>query len=434
MKHITLLLLMAFSLVFSGSLYGQKSYRNGYIINNNGDTLNGLVQFESSQNSKSKCVFKRFDIASEVTYMPEDILAWGLRGSRHFETKKVNGEKHFYECLVKGNLSLYSFGNKLFLEKGDDYFIELKKGSSTYNASDGQHEFDNYTHILQKLTSDIDGFDVPPSIPLAKDDIQQFLVNYNQQTKGNLIVYKSIEEQPDAYNFIFTEYKPNRYGLYSSFNLNPSSIEIVNRNYPENSSANYLYENFSLGAFFNTTISLEKNIFLQAEVLFTKRTNYFYLQAERIVSPKEMHHIDLYSSMSFLKLPISLQYELPLKKLKPYASAGIVLNFLLSTNNTGFLEVERTSEILTWDLDSRYYIHNRNLLSFFGGLGLKQKIHNNLFLIFESRLELINSEPKSQQGISGSNVEYFEFTYWNSPEVTLSHKAPIVSFMIGIGF
>jgi hypothetical protein len=100
--------------------HAQVGFRQGYIVKNNGDTLTGLVFYGMNGRFAEACRFKRFEIIREVTYGPDDLLAFGFRNGRHFESRYDGKRKTFIECTVKASnqtprvhfLTDYSFTKK----------------------------------------------------------------------------------------------------------------------------------------------------------------------------------------------------------------------------------------------------------------------------------------------------------------------------------
>ncbi len=111
--------------IFSFSIMAQSGFRPGFIIKNNGDTLNGLVFYGSNGKFEKSCLFKRFEIAQEISYSPGQIKAYGFRNGRYFESKTIGRKKTFLECLVKGDVSVYIIPGKY---KGTVYLQSPQTG------------------------------------------------------------------------------------------------------------------------------------------------------------------------------------------------------------------------------------------------------------------------------------------------------------------
>ena len=100
--------------IFSFSIMAQSGFRPGFVIKNNGDTLNGLVFYGANGKFEKSCLFKRFEIAQEISYASDQIKAYGFNNGRYFESKTVGRKKTFFECLVKGEVSVYIVPGKLY--------------------------------------------------------------------------------------------------------------------------------------------------------------------------------------------------------------------------------------------------------------------------------------------------------------------------------
>ena len=98
----------------------QTDFRPGYIINPNGDTLKGNIDYRGDRFMGITCRFKPETMRKEIEYTPDDILAFQFIDSKYFISKYVNGRKVFMEFLIKGKVCIYYLRD----DKGDHYFIE----------------------------------------------------------------------------------------------------------------------------------------------------------------------------------------------------------------------------------------------------------------------------------------------------------------------
>ena len=113
LKRFSFILLLLFFIQVTNA---QTHYRQGYIVQNDGDTLTGEIgYFSINKHYYRSCKFKS---DGEVTeYLPNEILSYGY-DDRSF----ISGiaENNFVEVLVSGDLSLYEFQDYFFIEKGDE--------------------------------------------------------------------------------------------------------------------------------------------------------------------------------------------------------------------------------------------------------------------------------------------------------------------------
>jgi hypothetical protein len=109
----------------------QSDFRPGYIVNNNGDTLTGLIDYKGNQANARKCIFKLSNDASEEKFTPDDIKAYRFIDSKYYVSKKVMTEDStetqlFLEYLIDGIVDIYYY----LSPSGDNYYVD--PGDGTY--------------------------------------------------------------------------------------------------------------------------------------------------------------------------------------------------------------------------------------------------------------------------------------------------------------
>ena len=73
-------------------LNAQSDFRNGYIIENDNDTIIGLIDYKGSKANAKKCIFIK-DINSEnQIFTPEEIKGYRFTNSKYYISKFVNTE------------------------------------------------------------------------------------------------------------------------------------------------------------------------------------------------------------------------------------------------------------------------------------------------------------------------------------------------------
>lgn len=117
MKH-PLLQILLLSFVFSFS-NAQTDFREGYVIENSGDTLHGFIDYRGDLFMGSLCRFKnKNNIITD--YNPSTLAAYRFKDSKYFISKVINGKKAFLEFLINGQVNVYYLRD----EQGDHYFLE----------------------------------------------------------------------------------------------------------------------------------------------------------------------------------------------------------------------------------------------------------------------------------------------------------------------
>lgn len=116
------------------SIIAQTSYKPGYIIKNNGDTVKGYIFFSSSHDNSKECKFKPGIDSEYQSYIPGEINSYRFIDSKYYVSTetKVNNEqqKVFLEWLIKGKLNLFLYVDAdltkhYFIQKEGDTLVEL---------------------------------------------------------------------------------------------------------------------------------------------------------------------------------------------------------------------------------------------------------------------------------------------------------------------
>jgi len=113
------LLITAFIFI-PGLLNAQTDFRPGYIIQLNGDTLTGEIDYRGDLLMGSICRFKAKGSNQKTAYSAYDIDAYRFNGSKYFVSKEVNGKKLFLEFLIQGEIDIFYLRD----ENGDHYYLE----------------------------------------------------------------------------------------------------------------------------------------------------------------------------------------------------------------------------------------------------------------------------------------------------------------------
>lgn len=122
MKIRTLLTFLALSIYVANPIVAQAEFVDGFILTNEADTIHGLIEYSYKVKSKNggRCLFKTTAKDSVKTYLPFDIVGYGLKDSKYYRSKKINSGARFLQVLSTGQLSIYFDQNKT----GSHYYIE----------------------------------------------------------------------------------------------------------------------------------------------------------------------------------------------------------------------------------------------------------------------------------------------------------------------
>lgn len=364
-KILGLLLVLLFTSLFAK---GQVGFRPGYVIKNNGDTLTGLVFYGTDGKFINKCRFKRFEILREFTYHPSELRAFGFRNGRCYESKKYKGKDLFYECRIKGPLSLYtSPGNpdgQLFIEHAITGFIKLNKGTNRLQQGEVFHGFrELLTWLLSQ--SDYDG--------KTTDS-----VSYNAASITRLIRQSSGQQAQPVQAFNHTP-RVNWFKDYSflpgrsrwSFGL-AGGFQFVKANVTGNSLTRYFNEAVydednrpAVGFYTNYALSKKSGLFsVDLSCLYISQRYYGYAEYTTLSECRD----ELFFEYSALQIPLSLKMTLGKNRIRPFIKAGMYGSFLFSSSYIRYAERQFGSEIYT-DWFSDFQLTNDFGIQ--GGIGVE---------------------------------------------------------------
>jgi hypothetical protein len=224
------LIITAFFLT-SCLLRAQTDFRSGYIINLNGDTLTGEVDYRGDFIMGEMCRFRMNGSKHDTTFYPRDIFGYRFVDGKYFISKEVNGKKAFLEYLINGIVSIYylkdDMGDHYFLDKNGSDIVEIPPYKEEIKYNDGiPYMVKSAAHIpflyfymqdAPGLRSDIENLKKPDHgslIKLAKDyhnlvclnssciiyEKKMPLVRLDIELSGGIIKYTS-DDVNDKYYF-----------------------------------------------------------------------------------------------------------------------------------------------------------------------------------------------------------------------------------------
>jgi len=148
MKLNKLLLIGLFFL--TSILNAQTDFRPGYVINNNGDTLNGEIDYRGDLLMSSICTFKNKE-GEIIKYYPDDITAFRFVDNKYYISREINDKKVFLEYLIKGKINVYymrdNAGNHYYVDKTDIKLTELPYEEGVKYVDDKPVFYESKTHI-----------------------------------------------------------------------------------------------------------------------------------------------------------------------------------------------------------------------------------------------------------------------------------------------
>jgi hypothetical protein len=367
--------------LISNTIICQNIFRDGYIIKNNGEILDGLIGYKPNQDIPAKCAFKRFDIAVEITYKPYEIKAFGYTGGSRFESKRQDGKDSFYGVLASGNINLYRKGSKFFLEKGQAGLVDLSSGSNEYSVDGQQQKFDGLTSFLKYITEgkviNIKGKINP------KKDLLSIIAEYNKESGNHYIVYNNkFSEKMLISESLRSGANHNRFGIYSGMNIyilkiTSESNWFIRDPEPEITPV--------IGLSYERMISRKSDkLALRLDFTFLKQNFYAYSEETEIFT---LYRHDFFFDFSGIKLSPMLQYSFTSGKLVPYMTAGLSYMTYIQKNYLHILEtIHSNNEVFTSESNTMDF--NSGEFAGLLGAGIKLRLLNNINLNIQGRMEV----------------------------------------------
>jgi len=326
MKYILLLIviLMATCLLTSNQLSAKPDYRKGWVISSTGDTLKGFINYQSVNHPAGLCSFKAGKEDKETDFHPIEIREFQfIAEGRKFVQGIVHNQNVFLEMLVQGKISLYCYRDETLQESfyiqktgwKDKAILPFKReykknlngyviNSMTSNSTAHIDTLKKYMDDAPEIYPDIEIIDIP-----AKDNLTKLVIQYNA-----------------IFGETFESLKPHKIikplGIYVSPGIIFSSSRVTE------------LSNYTLFGGFGVSVPLcrKNGQYLLNSGIFMARFT------ERIVLNDNEQVLIHYN---FLRIPVKLEYRLPVNAIQPRFSIGYNLynshlgTFMLSAFSAG---------------------------------------------------------------------------------------------------
>lgn len=308
-KQSVLLTIVSF---LSITLYGQ--YRDGYVVYNNGDSVNCKIKYKENQNQ-----YKVIDLileGSSITLGPENVNAYGYHGDHRYITGIV--ENQFVRVLVQGELSLYKHNSQFVAHKGGKYY---QLDNSTVKQDNVYGELatrsDKWKGVFSYLISDCSelvGSD--NKLKFTDNTFTKYVIKYNEcvgSEYASFVNKRKIVVAPGilagyTQTRLVTKSKPLFYPwLADSYLLGGSTYGIqANISSPNRYSRMAVVVGFQ---FFSSNVSASNTSGDQ--------------------NSESLHQILI--DMNSLVIPLSFKYHFRESGIRPYMMLGMLNNFNLNS-------------------------------------------------------------------------------------------------------
>lgn len=369
----------------------QSDFRDGYIIHNNNDTVNGFINYKGNKANAKKCIFREDMQSENQTFTPDEIKGYRFTDSKYYVSKIVNEgnkkEQVFLEYLIDGIVDIYYYrdeqGDHYFVDDGNDNLLELttERKEVIVNNTRYINENKRYIGLLKSVFKD------SPSIYQKVDNVDlnhKSLVTIAHDYHNEIC----IDEECIIYEKKIPKIK-NAYGLIIGLNI-MSFIEI----YDFPAELYYLRNNDfgykilpSIGVYYKMNIPyINERLYIQYEGTYSRMrltTNSSII--EPIYSWTIINDITLIQNV-FNNVCL-VKYEFPNGKIKPTMHIGGFAGYYFKT------DYERNREVIfAWgDTKSKDQINDSPFEKFdYGincGAGLKIHYKNDKELFLDLRYQ-----------------------------------------------
>ncbi len=373
--------------------FSQSDYREGYIITNNNDTIDGFIDYRKTYHCRFKNQLPNREF---ITYTPGEIFGYGFVEDKFYISKVMPiseyfTSKVFLECLIRGSVSLYRNSTGYYIEKDDIGIYKLDEKDSKIITEEGKSMIihkKRYIGILTYLLQDCNSINSQiQHLKLLEKSLVQLIEQYNKCVSSKYIHYQASKPWIKAEIGVYT-------GIISSdlkFKSNQYDLNVQ----PLNSS-----ESFTLG----TTVYIS---WPRSRDRVSMNVGAFYLNTKfrlynSISKTNGVDYFDAKIETKELKIPLGIQYKIPIDRLSPFLNVGISSSFYLDKSAKYILETENNNVVQTYEYE--LFNYNNLNLGLWVGLGAEYDISKKLNGIFEIRYEITN-------GIVDSEVEGYSSGY-----------------------
>ena len=132
MKLHRLFTFLLLSLCFTAT-FAQSNFRRGFIITNEGDTVNGWIDFRTDVRNMQACNFRKTETGETRTFLPGEIFGYRFYEEGKFYVSReivIDGEPRtvFLEFVVQGMMNLYYYIDTLPDDNVEYFFFEDQSG------------------------------------------------------------------------------------------------------------------------------------------------------------------------------------------------------------------------------------------------------------------------------------------------------------------
>lgn len=312
------------------SLWAQSTYRPGYIVQLNSDTLRGELQVRSAIRSGQLCRFRSSNTAETTDYLPTQLRGYGLNGVVAYQTHLVPkrgtdaATVSFVKLLVVGRANLYLYQDRedvphYYLAMGTDSLQELRK-LRVRKIVDNQEYFEEqspFRTVLANAFRDCPSVQyLLPQLTLANSDLTKIVTRYNKCLGEPATAQVQVPHERSRFSVGITG------GVDATkVNFSQTLSRVRNGSFTDKSPMAGLYVDLVSPAF-------NRNLAFRLDILYEKMHYADTYVALNVSTVDERTQASF--DVSYLRLPIQVRYHFNTGRFRPFLQAGGSMNILLS--------------------------------------------------------------------------------------------------------
>ena len=353
---------LSFLLLTSCLLFGQQSYKKGYIINNNGDTVQGYIKEDVEEKLAHSIDFK--DKAG-ITKMLSvgDIKEFGFEDEGNFRLvnyvdplDSLKRKIHFAKFMLEGRYQLFSFRRK-----DDLYFIVVNKDTTYLLFDDVKSEFGD---IFEKGNYQSLLFFFARECPKVSSKV----ANVNFSEESLLSFFVSLEKCFGSMNNAIVHYSKGK--VQKNIILSAGGLQWDKR-------TDLSVQ--GLGQFVLPSVNLKASLLTGLVYL---RSSHESIRTYTLAEVKDKYNTQIF------EIPLLFRYDLLQKLIQPYIYGGAGIAFKKEKQTT-----TQTSLITSSPEYSSTHEKSSFEVTVIAGAGVYVRITKNLFFNLDWRYDLESHLP-----------------------------------------
>lgn len=384
------ILFLALTLLFTFNCYSQIVFKSGYLINENNQKIECLIETTDSKNTPANLRYKLSNDQAVINAESKNIKEFGIIGQNKFINSVVKTdrssknsqdvrtdknptfteEKIFIQVLMEGKASLFLFddktGSRFFYKIDDSEIKQLIYKTSV--ANDDRVVKNNYFREQLYLDLKCDAIQQREyeNLNYTKNELVRFFTKYNKCNNSNFEILE-VKEKKDLFNLTA---RP-RYNI-SNLSVSSSLPEGTNFDFDNKSS-------FSLGIEAEYFLPFKKDRWS-----LILEPNYQYYKADQTIQTSKIFGGFLIAKVDYksIELPIGVRnYFFINDRFKLFVNASIIMD--ISSGSSINMTRDDGSEVVNLDIKSG--------VNFGFGLGCKFKDKFSLELRYQTPREILSN-------------------------------------------